>query len=158
MFKMMKLEIKSNFNFINLIRHIQKSSEFGDSLNKHITSKIISDSKNKIRSNEVKPRTSDVTLKRRRARKNPPTISDSTLYDTGKLHDSLKLTNVDVHPDFKRFGKTLKNIQMIYYGQYHQFPNPRNRLRKFIEISEKNALAAQKEIIDQFNVALRRKR
>tara|TARA_R100000353_G_scaffold22791_6_gene20082 strand:- start:601 stop:1065 length:465 start_codon:yes stop_codon:yes gene_type:complete len=154
----MKLKIGNNFSFLNLLRYVITNPEFGETVNTHITDKIVEDSKSKIRENRVKPRTTDATLKKRRARKNPPTISDSTLYDTGKLHDSIKLTNAEVDPSFQIFAKTTKNIEFIEYGKYHQFKGLSKKRREFIEVKRENLDKAEEVIVKNFNKAMRRKR
>ena len=125
---------------------MQNNVGFGETINKYITEPVIKDSKEKIRSNKVKPATTKETLKRRRARKFPPTISDSTLYDTGKLHDSIRLSD-------KRgiqtsiILKNAKRIEMLEYGKYHQLGMGRNKRREFLDLSIKNADTASSEIM-----------
>lgn len=144
----MKIKITSNFSFEKLINFLEKGKGLGETIDKFITNPLIEDSKAKIRNNEVTPRTLPITIKRRRARKFPPTISDSTLYDTGKLHDSIRLSD-------KRGTQTsilLKNarrIEMLEYGKYHQLGMPPNKQRKFLELSSKSERKASKAIISR---------
>ena len=105
---MMKLKITSNFSWTKLLHYMQNNVAFGETINKYITEPVIKDSKEKIRSNKVKPATTDVTLAKRRARKFPPTISNSTLYDTGKLVNSI------------RYNKNKKAIYAVDYASYHK--------------------------------------
>ena len=136
---------------------MQNNVAFGETINKYITEPVIKDSKEKIRSNKVKPATTNVTLAKRRARKFPPTISNSTLYDTGKLHDSIKMTNVNVHPSFKNFGRGLKNIEMEEYGNYHQLGIGKNKKREFIDLSIKSADKASIELMKRMVRSFKRK-
>ena len=143
----MKIKMTSNFSWIKLIKFIQRDQTFNKAIDKYITKPIIEDSKEKIRSNQVTPATTPATLAKRRARKFPPTISDSTLYDTGKLHDSIRMTDVNVHPSFKNFGWGLKNIEMEKYGNYHQLGMGRNKKREFINLTVKSADKASSELM-----------
>ena len=147
----------SNFSWIKLIKFIQRDQTFNKAIDKYITKPIIEDSKEKIRSNKVKPATTNVTLAKRRARKFPPTISNSTLYDTGKLHDSIKMTDVNVHPSFKNFGRGLKNIEMEKYGNYHQLGMGRNKKREFIDLSIESADKASIELMKRMVRSFKRR-
>ncbi len=135
----MKIKVASNFSFAKLINFLEKGKGLGETIDKFITNPLIEDSKERIRNNEVTPRTLPVTLKRRRARKSPKTISDSTLYDTGKLHDSIRLSD-------KRgiqtsiILKNAKRIEMEEYGKYHQLGMGRNKKREFLGLSDKGTL------------------
>ena len=142
----MKVKMTSNFSFAKLLNYIENDKGFGEVIDKHITEPLIEDSKEKIRTNKVIPRTTDKTIAKRRARKFPPTISNSTLYDTGKLHDSIRLSD-------KRgiqtsiILKNAKRIEMLEYGKYHQLGMPPNKKREFLELSIKNADTASSEIM-----------
>ena len=142
----MKLKMTSNFSWTKAINYLTNSKDFGQIVDQNITKPLIEDSKEKIRSNQVTPATTKETLKRRRARKFPPTISDSTLYDTGKLHDSIRLSD-------KRgiqtsiILKNAKRIEMLEYGKYHQLGMGRNKRREFLDLSIKNADTASSEIM-----------
>ena len=142
----MKIKVTSNFSFEKLINFLERGKGLGETIDRYITKPIIEDSKAKIRNNEVTPATSEKTLARRRARKSPPTISNSTLYDTGKLHDSIRLSD-------KRgiqssiILKNAKRIEMEEYGKYHQLGMGRNKQRKFLDLSIKNADKASTEIM-----------
>ena len=142
----MKIKVTSNFSFAKLINFLEKGKGLGETIDRYITNPLIEDSKEKIRNNEVTPKTLPSTLKRRRARKFPKTISDSTLYDTGKLHDSIRLSD-------KRgiqssiILKNAKRIEMEEYGKYHQLGMGRNKQRKFLDLSIKNADKASTEIM-----------
>ena len=149
----MKIKMTSNFSFDKLINYIQSSKGFGDTIDRYITSPIIEDSKEKIRNNEVTPATSRKTLAIRRARKSPRTISDSTLYDTGKLHDSIRLSD-------KRGAGILKNaksIEFFKYGKYHQFGDETNRQREFIDLSIKHAETASSELMKRMEKSWKKK-
>ena len=154
---MMKLKMTSNFSWIKLIKFIQRDQTFNKAIDKYITKPIIEDSKEKIRSNQVTPATTPATLAKRRARKFPPTISDSTLYDTGKLHDSIRMTDVNVHPSFKNFGRGLKNIEMEEYGNYHQLGIGKNKKREFIDLSIKSADKASIELMKRMVRSFKRR-
>ena len=142
----MKLKMTSNFSWTKAINYLTNSKDFGQIVDQNITKPLIEDSKEKIRSNQVTPATTKETLIRRRARKFPPTISDSTLYDTGKLHDSIRLSD-------KRgiqtsiILKNAKRIEMLEYGKYHQLGMGRNKRREFLDLSIKNADTASSEIM-----------
>ena len=143
----------SNFSWIKLIKFIQRDQTFNKAIDKYITKPIIEDSKEKIRNNEVTPATSRKTLAIRRARKSPRTISDSTLYDTGKLHDSIRLSD-------KRGAGILKNaksIEFLKYGKYHQFGDETNRQREFIDLSIKNAETASSELMKRMEKSWKKK-
>ena len=136
----------SNFSFAKLINYIENNKGFGEVIDKHITKPLIEDSKRKIREDFVTPPTTTKTLRKRRARKFPPTISNSTLYDTGKLHDSIRLSD-------KRgiqtsiILKNAKRIEMLEYGKYHQLGMSPNKKREFLDLTIKNADTASSEIM-----------
>ena len=143
----------SNFSWIKLIKFIQRDQTFNKAIDKYITKPIIEDSKEKIRSNQVTPATTPATLAKRRARKSPRTISNSTLYDTGKLHDSIRLSD-------KRGAGILKNaksIEFLKYGKYHQFGDETNRQREFIDLSIKNAETASSELMKRMEKSWKKK-
>ena len=142
----MKIKVASNFSFAKLINFLEKGKGLGETIDKFITNPLIEDSKERIRNNEVTPRTLPVTLKRRRARKSPKTISDSTLYDTGKLHDSIRLSDKR-GTQTSIILKNAKRIEMEEYGKYHQLGMGRNKQRKFLDLSIKNADKASTEIM-----------
>ena len=142
----MKIKVTSNFSFAKLINFLEKGKGLGKTIDKFITNPLIEDSKERIRNNEVTPRTLPVTLKRRRARKSPKTISDSTLYDTGKLHDSIRLSDKR-GTQTSIILKNAKRIEMEEYGKYHQLGMGRNKQRKFLDLSIKNADKASTEIM-----------
>ena len=146
---MMNLKISSNFSWTKLLKFFMQNEEFGQVINKYITEPIVEDSKEAIRSNKVTPATLPITLKMRKARKSPKSISNSTLYDTGKLHDSIKMSDIGGFEGFgyQSFLKGLKNIEMVKYGKYHQFGDDRNKKREFINLSTKNADIASKELM-----------
>ena len=144
----MKIKITSNFSFEKLINFLKKGKGLGTTIDRYITKPLVEDSKSKIRNNKVTPRTSPSTLKKRMARATPKAISSSTLYDTGKLHDSIRLSD-------KRGTQTsilLKNarrIEMLEYGKYHQLGMPPNKQRKFLELSSKSERKASRAIISR---------
>jgi len=142
----LKIKVASNFSFAKLINFLEKGKGLGETIDKFITNPLIEDSKERIRNNEVTPRTLPVTLKRRRARKSPKTISDSTLYDTGKLHDSIRLSDKR-GTQTSIILKNAKRIEMEEYGKYHQLGMGRNKQRKFLDLSIKNADKASTEIM-----------
>ena len=143
----------SNFSWIKLIKFIQRDQTFNKAIDKYITKPIIEDSKEKIRSNQVTPATTPATLAKRRARKSPRTISNSTLYDTGKLHDSIRLS------DKRGTGilKNAKSIEFLKYGKYHQFGDETNRQREFIDLSIKNAETASSELMKRMEKSWKKK-
>ena len=135
----MKIKVTSNFSFEKLINFLEKEEGLGETIDKFITKPLIEDSKERIRNNEVTPKTLPSTLKKRRARKFPKTISDSTLYDTGKLHDSIRLSNKrGVQTSI--ILKNAKRIEMAEYGKYHQLGMGRNKKREFLGLSDKGTL------------------
>ena len=149
----MKIKMTSNFSFAKLLNYIQSSKGFGDTIDRYITNPIIEDSKRKIREDFVTPPTTTKTLRKRRARKFPPTISNSTLYDTGKLHDSIRLS------DKRGTGilKNAKSIEFLKYGKYHQFGDETNRQREFIDLSIKNAETASSELMKRMEKSWKKK-
>ena len=142
----MKIKVTSNFSFEKLINFLEKGKGLGDTIDKYITNPLIEDSKEKIRTNKVTPPTLPVTLKKRRARKSPPTISDSTLYDTGKLHDSIRLSDKR-GTQTSILLKNAKRIEMVEYGKYHQLGMGKNKQRQFLDLSIKSADRASAEIM-----------
>ena len=142
----MKIKVTSNFSFEKLINFLEKGKGLGDTVDRYITKPIIEDSTAKIRNNEVTPATSEKTLARRRAIKSPPTISNSTLYDTGKLHDSIRLTDKRGWEKTSSVLKNAKLIEMERYGYYHQIGSGTKK-REFLELAIKNADTASKEIM-----------
>ena len=149
----MKLKITSNFSWTKLLKYMQESTDFSETISERITKPIVEDSKRKIREDFVTPPTLPETLRKRRARKFPPTISDSTLYDTGKLHDSIRMTKADSNIAFKY----LKNIEMVEYGKYHQLGTGKNKQRKFIDLTVKNAETASQHIVRKMKLAMKTK-
>lgn len=149
----MKLKITSNFSWTKLLKYMQESTDFSETISERITKPIVEDSKRKIREDFVTPPTLPETLRKRRARKFPPTISNSTLYDTGKLHDSIRMTKADSNIAFKY----LKNIEMVEYGKYHQLGTGKNKQRKFIDLTVKNAETASQHIVRKMKLAMKTK-
>ena len=149
----MKIKVTSNFSFGKLIDYIKNNKGFGETIDKYITSPIVESSKERIRNNEVTPPTTPATLEISRAIKSPPTISDSTLYDTGKLHDSIRLS------DKRGTGilKSAKKIEFLEYGKYHQFNKNKSKRRKFIDLSIKNAETASSEIMKRMQSSWKKK-
>ena len=147
----MKVKMTSNFSWTKLLHYMQNNVGFGETINKYITEPVIKDSKEKIRSNKVKPATTPATLAKRRARKFPPTISDSTLYDTGKLHDSIRIGKtkeaIVVGSGAGSFLRGLRGIEMEKYGYYHQIGKGRNKKREFINLTVKSADKASSELM-----------
>ena len=150
---MIKLSYKTNFSFSKLKRYIQ-TRKFGKVVDEVIAKPLVEDSKERIRTNKVKPATSPQTIKKRRARKSPKTISDSTLYDTGKLHDSIKLTN---QASSDSSIKMSDGVEFIEYGKHHQFNPNESKKREFISFTVKNAEKASENIKQEFERAWRQK-
>ena len=150
---MWKLKITSNFSWAKLLDYVQKSTDFSETVSERITKPIVEDAKRKIREDFVTPPTTRETLRKRRARKFPKTISNSTLYDTGKLHDSIRMVEADSNIAFKY----LKNIEMVEYGKYHQLGIGKNKKRKFIDLTVKNAETASQHIVRKMKLAMKRK-
>tara|TARA_R100001443_G_scaffold18060_2_gene28707 strand:- start:93 stop:560 length:468 start_codon:yes stop_codon:yes gene_type:complete len=153
----MKLKMTSNFSFVKLISYLKTDKGFGKVIDEYITSPLIKDSKENIKENKVMPPTLPSTIKKRKARKSPKSLgSNSTLYDTGKLHDSIKLSN-------KRgiqtsiILKNAKRIEMEEYGKYHQLGMGRNKKRQFLSLSVKNAETASNEIMKRMVRSWRKK-
>ena len=90
----MKIKITSNFSFAKLVNYIENNKGFGEVIDEYVTKPLIKDSKANIKDNKVSPATDPKTIKKRKARKYPKSLgSNSTLYDTGKLHDSIRLSD-----------------------------------------------------------------
>tara|TARA_Y100001973_G_C5016150_1_gene240838 strand:- start:57 stop:578 length:522 start_codon:yes stop_codon:yes gene_type:complete len=132
----MEIKATSNFSFAKLIDYLEKDKGFGDIIDEHITKPVIEDSKKKIRNNGVSPPTLVETLRKRKARKRPKSLgSNSTLYDTGKLHDSIRLSDKVAGKKGAQASILLKNakrIEMVEYGKYHQF-GIGNKKREFLD-------------------------
>tara|TARA_Y100000593_G_C4195850_1_gene279277 strand:+ start:125 stop:592 length:468 start_codon:yes stop_codon:yes gene_type:complete len=152
----MELKITSNFSFVKAIKHIMKDASFGKVIDEHITKPIIEDSKEKISGDFVTPPTLAKTLRKRRARKFPPTISDSTLYDTGKLHDSIRFSDKK-SVQSSILLKDAKQIEMEEYGKYHQLGSPPNKKREFIDLTVKNTEKASLEITKRIVRAMKKR-
>ena len=142
----MRIKATSNFSFAKLIDYLETNKGLGKVVDEYITKPLIEDSKRKIREDFVTPPTTRKTLKKRKARKFPPTKGTSTLYDTGKLHDSIRLSD-------KRGKQTsillkdAKRIEMAEYGKYHQLGLGKNKKREFLDLTLKNTDTASREII-----------
>ncbi|HCT50828.1 MAG TPA: hypothetical protein DF712_00065 [Balneola sp.] len=147
----MKIKVASNFSFAKLINYIETNKGFGEVIDKYITEPLIEDSKKKIREDFVTPPTTRKTLRKRRARKFPKSLgSNSTLYDTGKLHDSIRLSDKVAGKKGVQASILLKNakrIEMVEYGKYHQLGIGKNKKREFLDLTIKNAETASKELI-----------
>ena len=143
----MDIKYSSNFSWTKLMKYLKDGKDFGRAVDKFITEPLIEDSKKNIKENKVTPKTLPATLKRRHARKNPKSIGgNTTLYDTGKLHDSIRLSD-------KRGTQTsillkgAKRIEMAEYGKYHQLGYSPNKKREFLSLSIDNAERANAEIV-----------
>ena len=143
----MKIKITSNFSFAKLVNYIENNKGFGEVIDEYVTKPLIKDSKANIKDNKVSPATDPKTIKKRKARKYPKSLgSNSTLYDTGKLHDSIRLSD-------KRgiqtsiLLKNAKRIEMAEYGKYHKLGMPPNKKREFLSLSIENADVASKQVI-----------
>ena len=148
----MDIKYSSNFSWTKLMKYLKDGKDFGRTVDKFITEPLIEDSKKNIKENKVTPKTLPATHKRRHARKNPTSIGgNTTLYDTGKLHDSIRLSD-------KRGTQTsillkgAKRIEMAEYGKYHQLGTSRNQYvphpkREFLSLSIDNAERANAEIV-----------
>ena len=147
----MKIKATSNFSFAKLVDYIENNKGFGDLIDKHITKPLIEDSKANIKDNKVTPPTLPSTIKRRKARKSPKSLgSNSTLYDTGKLYNSIRFSDKVAGEKGIQASillKTAKRIEMVEYGKYHQLGMGRNKKREFLSLSIENADVASKEII-----------
>lgn len=148
----MDIKYSSNFSWTKLLRYLKDGKDFGRTVDKFITEPLIEDSKKNIKENKVTPKTLPVTLRKRKSRKTPKSIGgDTTLYDTGKLHDSIRLSD-------KRGTQTsillkgAKRIEMAEYGKYHQLGTSRNKYvphpkREFLSLSVNNADKASAEMV-----------
>ena len=146
----MDIKYSSNFSWTKLMKYLKDGKDFGRAVDKFITEPLIEDSKKNIRENKVTPKTLPVTLRKRKARKSPKSIGgNTTLYYTGKLHDSIRLSD-------KRGTQTsillkgAKRIEMEEYGKYHQIGSPQyspNKKREFLSLSIDNAERANAEIV-----------
>ena len=147
----MEIKATSNFSFAKLIDYLEKDKGFGDIVDEHITKPLIEDSKRNIRENKVTPPTLPSTIKKRKARRYPKSLgSNSTLYDTGKLHDSIRLSDKVAGKKGAQASILLKNakrIEMVEYGKYHQLGSGRNKKREFLSLSSKSTNKASSEII-----------
>ena len=147
----MKIKATSNFSFAKLVDYIENNEGFGDLIDKHITKPLIEDSKANIKDNKVTPPTLTSTIKRRKARKSPKSLgSNSTLYDTGKLYNSIRFSDKVAGKKGIQASILLKNakrIEMVEYGKYHQLGMGRNKKREFLSLSIENADVVSKEII-----------
>ena len=78
------------------------------------------------------------------------------MYDTGKLHDSIRLSN-------KRGKQTsillkgAKRIEMAEYGKYHQLGMGRNKKREFLDLSLDNTERANAEIVKRLVRSFKKK-
>ena len=148
----MDIKYSSNFSWTKLLRYLKDGKDFGRTVDKFITEPLIEDSKKNIKENKVTPKTLPVTLRKRKSRKHPKSIGgDTTLYDTGKLHDSIRLSD-------KRGTQTsillkgAKRIEMAEYGKYHQLGTSRNKYaphpkREFLRLGVNNADKASAEMV-----------
>ena len=147
----MKIKATSNFSFAKLVDYIENNKGFGDLIDKHITKPLIEDSKANIKDNKVSPATDPKTIKKRKARKYPKSLgSNSTLYDTGKLYNSIRFSDKVAGEKGIQASILLKNakrIEMVEYGKYHQLGMGRNKKREFLSLSIENADVASKQII-----------
>lgn len=134
------------------MRYLKDSKDFGRTVDRFITEPLIEDSKKNIKENKVTPKTLPVTLKKRKSRKHPKSIGgDTTLYDTGKLHDSIKARDPEGFQE-SIILKNAKRIEMAEYGKYHQLGTSRNKYaphpkREFLSLSVDNADKASAEMV-----------
>tara|TARA_Y100001963_G_C6724540_1_gene420768 strand:+ start:173 stop:646 length:474 start_codon:yes stop_codon:yes gene_type:complete len=144
----MKIKATSNFSFAKLIDYLETNKGFGEVIDEYITKPLIEDSKRKIRDNKVTPSTLPSTIRKRKARKRPKSLgSNSTLYDTGKLHDSIKFSDNKKGASGSILLKNAKRIEMAKYGEYHQLGLGSNKKREFLDLTIKNTDKASSEIV-----------
>ena len=153
----MQIKYTSNFSWTKLLDYLKNGKDFGKTIDKYITEPLIEDSKERIRTNKVTPATLPSTLRRRHARKSPKSIGgNTTLYDTGKLHDSIRLSD-------KRGKQTsillkgAKRIEMAEYGKYHQLGYSPNKKREFLDLSLDNTERANAEIVKRLVRSFKKK-
>ena len=134
------------------MRYLKDSKDFGRTVDRFITEPLIEDSKKNIKENKETPKTLPVTLKKRKSRNHPKSIGgDTTLYDTGKLHDSIKARDPEGFQE-SIILKNAKRIEMAEYGKYHQLGTSRNNYaphpkREFLSLSVDNADKASAEMV-----------
>ena len=132
----MRIKIKSTFSFSKLAKYV-KSQEFNKFSNNSIVNPMVKDSKAYIKANKVTPATHPNTLKERRKRKSPKSIGgNTTLYDTGVLHDSIK----------KAEGM---GVEFVKYGLKH-ITGDRVPERNFLVLDPKNSLKISNDIVKKF--------
>jgi hypothetical protein len=118
------MKFKSNFSFAKMLSYA-KSKKFHKQSGTSIIDPMVKDSKKFIKANKVTPPTSTKTLKERHLRESPKSIGgNTTLYDTGKLHDVIK------------------------YGQYH-LKGDGVPQRNFLVLDPKNEEKAVKKIVEK---------
>ena len=146
---MMNLKMTSNFSWTKLLKFITHDKRFGKFVGKEIGEKIIKDSKDRIINNRVKPATLPITLRKRQGRKFPKSIGgDTTLYDTGKLLNSIKLSKSEQSGDYN-FLRGLNPIELgdADYGAFHQLGLGSHKKRPFIDISAENYEGVSKKLM-----------
>ena len=115
-----------------------KSKKFHKKSGDLIINPMAKDSKEFIKSDKVTPKVTPETLKKRHSRERPKSIGgNTTLYDTGKLHKSIKRSkSVD-------YG-----IDVIKYGQYH-LEGDGVPQRNFLVLNPKNEDKAAQKIVEK---------
>jgi len=140
----MNIKMTSNFSWTKLLKFITHDKRFGSLVGKEIGEGIVEATKRKIKSNEVTPKTSPRTLELRRNRKHPKSIGgNTTLYDTGKLLNSIKLSATEQAGDYN-FLRGLRPIEMVGYGASHQFGKDGMKKREFISVPKTQEQVSQK--------------
>ena len=131
------MKFKSNFSFAKMLRYAE-SEGFHKQSGASIIDPMVKDSKKFIKSNKVTPPTSTKTLKERHLRESPKSIGgNTTLYDTGKLHDSIK-----------RSTSVEYGIDVIKYANKHLEGDGVPR-RNFLVLDPKNEEKAVKKIVEK---------
>ena len=131
------MKFKSNFSF-GKMHNYAKSKKFHKKSGDLIINPMVKDSKEFIKSDKVTPKVTTKTLEKRHSRKSPKSIGgNTTLYDTGRLHNSLKRSkSVD-------YG-----IDMVDYAKKH-LSLPTGNPRNFLVLDPKNEDKAVEKIVEK---------
>ena len=132
-------EVSVNFNFGRLSDKLE--SIINKYLNDDFAEQVVKASKEKIKSGKVTPALSPTTLEIRQRR---GTVGSSPLYETGRLHDSIKKTSDGI----EAIGYAGKHLKGYNTSAKSMIPKKQVPKRNFIDIPKASADGLEKDMLE----------
>tara|TARA_R110000751_G_scaffold1533_1_gene5724 strand:+ start:19 stop:471 length:453 start_codon:yes stop_codon:yes gene_type:complete len=132
-------EVSVNFNFGRLSDKLE--SIISKYLNDDFAEQVVKASKEKIKSGKVTPALSPTTLEIRQRR---GTVGSSPLYETGRLHDSIKKTSDGI----EAIGYAGKHLKGYNTSAKSMIPKKQVPKRNFIDIPKASADGLEKDMLE----------